>query len=144
MEATKFPEKVGKENIKLTPPLPGGTAIVVQRHGRYITEKTDEKAGSLTDAAVVDVRQQGETTLGEMLSQLKPEAQQSVDVLVIASDTVFFGKGQRSMETARVATEGIETAFTEHGLVPDEHILNRKEEHELHGGAGPRPTDNIR
>jgi hypothetical protein len=136
MEATKFPEKVGKENIKLTPPLPGGTAIVVQRHGRYITERTDEKAGSLTDEALIDVRQQGETEFGEMLSQLTPEEQQSVDVLVIASDTAFFDKGQRSMETARVATEGIEAALTQHGLVPDEHELN--------GKGGPRPTKNIR
>jgi hypothetical protein len=93
---------------------------------------------------VVDVRQQGETVLAEMLSQLTPQEQQSVDVLVIASDTSYLDKGQRSMETAKVATEGIETALTEHGLVLDEHILNRKAEHELRGEGGPRPTKNIR
>lgn len=124
MEATSTPERITKEDIQLKPPLPGGTAIIVQRHGAFIREKTDERAGSLTQDAAEESKEQGAKVFGDMLSALTPEEQQQVDLLILGSDTKYRNAGQRSMETANFELEGIESVLIAHGLVPDEHILN--------------------
>ena len=144
METTNSPERITKEDIRLKTPRVGGTAIVIERHGDYIKDKDSERRGSLKDSVPEELREQGKMALSGVLEQLTPNERESLDVLIVASDTRYIDKGQRAIETGNALMAGIGDAFTAKGLEADKHILNKKEEVQIKGEGGPRPTPTIR
>lgn len=77
----------------------GETAIVVQRHAKWVRSKDDPRHGHLVDGAAETVALQTRNRLGKMLAELTTEERQQLAIGVIASDTSA-GTGQRCVETA--------------------------------------------
>ncbi|OGE34392.1 hypothetical protein A3E45_02250 [Candidatus Daviesbacteria bacterium RIFCSPHIGHO2_12_FULL_43_11] len=140
MEATNTPETIRKEDIRIKPPTTNGTAIIIQRHGKYIRDKESERVGSLDSEAFMEAKAQSAAVVKDTLLALPPEERNKVDFLVVASDTYFI-KGQRSMETAQAVLEGIEQVLGEENLSGN-YLLN--ESSRIRGNPGPRPTPQLR
>jgi len=125
------------------PPL-GGTKIVIQRHGEYDRSEESAKPGSLTEEASKSVQEHAQKFVNQLLATLPPEERDTVDFLVLASDTRFRDRqdyGQRSMETAQAVVSGIKEVLQAIES-SDDHLLNTSGK--FHGSGGPRPTKQIR
>lgn len=129
---------IQKSDIKLDPPE-GGTTIVLQRHAKYERDADAANAGSISAEAFAETKAETQALLDDLFARLGDQAG-TVDFLVVASDTAYRGKGQRSMETAAAVLEGIEEKVQ--ALSLPSHIVNKA--HKLKGAGGPRPTRQLR
>jgi hypothetical protein len=141
MEATNTPEVIREEDIRIDAPEANGTAIVIQRHGKYIRDKENERAGSITEEAYEEAKSQSASVIRDMLSSLAPEEKGTVDFLLVASDSSFAGKGQRGMETGSAVQEGIKQVLEEEGISGN-YLINSSPK--IKGNSGPRPTPQLR
>ncbi|MEI6479431.1 MAG: hypothetical protein WCO21_01190 [bacterium] len=122
------PNKVemSSKTIERTPPAPGGTLVIMQRHGNY-----DRATGHLTSEGKVDALARSHEIIEDILKQIPDEERASVRVLVVASPTIK-NEGQRSMETASAVIESVKTTFEQYGI-PAENLLTES----------PRPVEAI-
>ncbi len=128
----KFPI-ITSQDIKLDPPA-NGTTIVFQRHAKYQRED-GPGVGSLVEGAYEEQRDLVQGMVGNLFDSLGDDAGKT-DFLVLGSDTFYRGGGQRSMETAAAALEGISIEIESRGL--KSVILNNQED------GKPRPTPSLR
>lgn len=120
MSELKIPT-VEKEDI-VAPKIPvGGTAIVLERHGKYQRDRDAENAGSIyeDDAEVTKQRD-----LGFFAELLEHEDDGETMILFVSSDTQYAKAGRRSMETAQLAQDAAIEAMNARGLDPTERIIN--------------------
>lgn len=111
-----IPEKITEGDIRPVRLGPGETQIILQRHGAYIRDQKDPRKGSLTeDAKTAAVLTASEYFEG-LLHRLTPAERETVDVLVVASDSQYFGGGRRSYETAEAAQQAVHNVFGAHEL----------------------------
>lgn len=110
--------KMSTETIERMPPEPGGTVIIMQRHGSY-----DRETGHLTAAGKGESLERSRAVLGGILEQIPENERQLVDLFVVASPTELHG-GQRSMETATAVLESANALFEANGI-PTENILQQ-------------------
>jgi hypothetical protein len=124
----KTPEKIemSSKTIERTPPCPGGTLIIMQRHGNY-----DRETGHLSVEGRANTLERSHEVIEDIFDQIPTEERQRVSLLVVASPTIK-NEGQRSMETASAIIESARDVFEKHG-VPKENILT----------AIPRPVEAI-
>lgn len=115
-----IPEKITRQDIRPVRLAPGETQIVLQRHGEYVRDQHHDRAGSLTEAAQASEAIAARAYFEDLLSRIDPEERGTVDVLVVASDTRYYSKGQRSYETASIAQDTARQVFAEHGLSPSQ------------------------
>lgn len=132
--------KITKEDLKPKIPQADGTTIILQRHEKQIREKDNPKAGSLYKEASEIAKASGKDLTKIMLEQLTEEERDSVDIMVIASDTQYYQGGKRSIETADKIMEGIKESFDELGI-DQSHLLN---ESGRFLSTGPIPIPNLR
>lgn len=118
--------KMRSETIENDPPAPGGTLIIMQRHGNY-----DRKTGHLTPEGEVNALERSRRIISEMLAEIPPAERDRVKIFVVASPTKK-NEGQRSMETAAAAIKSVQEVFEKMGI-PKENLL-----HET-----PRPARHI-
>jgi hypothetical protein len=118
-----IPKMIGPDDIHPNLPKVGGTLIVLERHGKYIRDKSDESLGSLTPEAAEAEEAKGVQFMRDIFAQMPVEECSAIDVLIVASDTSYEGGGRRSYETAQAIQRGMTAAFESAGLGP-EHILN--------------------
>jgi len=122
---------------------PGGTAVLLQRHGEYVRDDKDERRGSLKPEAAEMERATAEAYYERLLSSLPEEERGDVDILMVASDTQYFGGGRRSLETASAVMDGARAALARYEL-PETRILNLNPQYRLDGGDGARVMPGLR
>lgn len=136
--------KIEKTDIKAPEIQAGGTAIVLQRHGKYNRDRNAENAGSITDSE--ELAQLDRKFFNDLLAQEQQDGVETV-VLFVSSETQYAGKGYRSMETGQVAQVVASEAFLEAGIDPSERIINFNEDYSTSGseatGQPIRPMKGI-
>lgn len=146
-ERPGLPETIGREEIRAQLPEVGGTEIILQRHGEYIRDPHDPRAGSLTAESAQEQLQRGQSFITDLVTGLPEDQRDSFDVMIVASDTQYKNGGRRSFETAQAVQEGMSAALAEAGLSQD-HILNTVNPVRTPGGSlavgGPRATPSLR
>lgn len=115
----------------------GETEIIQQRHEAYIRDVEDENAGSLKEEEARKSYDLAVEVFKSKLEKLSEAERNTVDVLVIASNTQYV-KGKRSVETAAQVLRGIEDVFREYGI-DEKQILNSGARRP---GEENRPTKN--
>lgn len=118
--------EMSSETIERTPPLPGGTLMIMQRHGDY-----NRETGHLTIEGRENAIERSRKALEDIVAQIPADERQRVSLLVVASPTIR-NEGQRSMETASTVIESANHVFDQYGI-PRENILTET----------PRPTEAI-
>jgi len=144
MEFQSFSEGLTISDIEPKPPSIDGTKIIIQRHGEYQRSEESAAPGSLTEKASRDAQEHAQKLVETLLASVPPEEKDTVDFLVLASDTHFRDKqnyGQRSMETAKAVVSGVKDVLQSNGISED-HLLNTNRG--FHGSPEPRPTKQIR
>jgi hypothetical protein len=146
-KSDQLPRMIDMDQIQAHAPKIGGTEIILQRHGKYIRDEADPRAGSLTFESEEAQVELGQRFLKDLMNQLPEDERDSFDVLIAASDTQYRGGGRRSLETAAAVQRGMDTALEEAGL-GKEHILNnvhpvRTPDGTLETGV-PRATPSLR
>lgn len=129
-------QKIEKEDIRAPHLAVGTSAIIFERHERYVRDPDAENAGSLVpeDAAAALTRDR--EFFREVFEQ--DTDHDETMVLFISSDTQHAGKGYRSMETALLAQSAAIQVLEELGLDPNERIINLNSDFSTHGFA---PSD---
>lgn len=117
------PTRITKKDLVPQVPEIDGTAIILQRHEEYIRDKEDTKAGSLTEEAVQRTKNEAKSITERLLQQLSPDQRNTLDVMVVASDTQYYKGGKRSIETAEKVIEGVQDLFSGQGINQN-HLLN--------------------
>lgn len=140
-KAVEFPTKIEKSDIQAHPIDPGETEIVLLRHGAYVRDRENPKAGSLTEESEVAEKAKATEYFESLLAQLPEEERSKVDVLVVASDTQYFEGGRRSYETATLGQQAAQEVFERNG-VSVSNIINSTGQ--LKGEGGPRPMPRLR
>jgi hypothetical protein len=102
--------------IERIPPMPGGTLIIMQRHGNY-----DRETGHLTEEGKADSLERSRKIIEDIITQIPDEERSKVKLLVVASPTIK-NEGQRSVETAQTVIESAHAVFQEFNI-PQENIL---------------------
>lgn len=136
-----LPGQIEKSDINPNPPEVGGTKIVLQRHGNYERSQNSSDIGSLTQEGVEDTYALGKDFLGELFNSIPEKERKDVDLLVVASDTQYEGRGRRSMETAEQVIRAINEELEARGL-EESQLLNNAGN--LRGNGGPRPMHRLR
>lgn len=140
-DTVALPAKIERTDIKAHPIQVGETEIVVQRHGAYIRDKEDPHSGGLSSESA-DIERVAATSYFETFLAQIPEAERAtVDVLIVASDTRYHNRGQRSLETAIVAQGAALDVFEAQNL-PTTNIINNTGK--LSGEGGPRTVPKLR
>lgn len=140
-EGVNCPETIRSVDVRSEALAVGGTEIIVQRHGEYIRSADDAMVGHLKSRAALEAEKLAENVFGGIVKQIPKGEQGRVEILVAASDTKK-GTGQRCIETAQRAIDGIKTVLIENNLQINQ-LLNTQEGR-FRGGEGPRPTAGIR
>lgn len=130
-------KKIERSDISREMPKEGETEIIMQRHEAYIRDVEDEKAGSLKEEEAKKSYDQAVEIFKSKLENLPEDERDTVDVLVIASNTQYV-KGRRSFETAAQVLKGTEDVFKEYGI-DEKQILNSGARR---AGEENRPTKN--
>ncbi len=123
-EQNELPEKIFADEIQPHDLGVGGTEIVLQRHGKYITEVSDPRVGSLTLESENDQEDKARSFVEGLLSEIPEDEWDTLDILIIASDTQYMGGGRRSLETATAVQKGMQEALEDAGLGEDRIINN--------------------
>ena len=118
--------RLNAETIERTPPPPGGTLIVMQRHGNY-----NRETGHLSVEGKQDTLERSRKMISDIIEKVPEEERKYVSLLVVASPTIK-NEGQRSMETASAVIESATDVFEQLG-VPKENIITKT----------PRPAEDI-
>lgn len=119
---TEKPHKIEQQDIIVPSIGKGETAVVFQRHGKYIRDRDAENAGSLYEDNAEVVQQADEEWFQELLSS--PQAREITYFLFVSSDTQYAGKGFRSLETGQLAQDAAKKVMLELGIDANEHIIN--------------------
>lgn len=114
--------KIEKEDIKAPHLQVGSSAIVFERHERYVTDADAETAGSLIEDDAEAAFERDAEFFREVFEQ--DTEHDKTMILFISSDTQYAGKGYRSIETAQVAQGAAVQALEELGINPNERIVN--------------------
>lgn len=114
---------LGREGIRPSNFYKGKTEIILQRHGKYIRDKNDPKAGQLTEEAIQLETTNARIYFTELIAQVPESERHSIYVLFVSSDTVYANNGQRSYQTTEIAQQVARQLFREHNI-PLENILN--------------------
>jgi hypothetical protein len=138
---SELPKRIERTDIEPKPIPVGATEIVLQRHGRYVRDVEDAQKGSLTEEAVELETQEAKSYFERFLGQLTDEEKQTVDVLVLASDTQYHYGGRRSYETGNIALDAAKSVFKDVGIA-EENIHNTREV--LVGDGQSRPMSKLR
>lgn len=120
---------------------PGGTELVLQRHGEYRRDREAPDAGSLTPEAIRLETEAAAAYVAQLLAGISPSERQRLHFLFVASDTAYAGGGQRSLETVTIAQRVTEVLLAEHD-VQSGNILNLS--HDLMNRGAPRPMRQLR
>jgi hypothetical protein len=122
--------------------LPGESEIIFQRHGAYVRSTEDDtQTGRLTEAARADESRAAEDFIRLQLEAIPADERKDIKFLFIGSDTKYEGKGQRSMETASIASEAAKRILQEYSL-DEEQVLNLSKN--IRGDENVRPTSILR
>lgn len=113
--------KIEKEDIKVPHLEPGESAIILQRHEKYETDRASEATGSLIPEHAEQARERYKIFFEELLLQ---ESGDSTMLLFVSSDSQYIGDGYRSMETAQLAQEAAISVLEKLGIEPSERIVN--------------------
>ncbi len=140
-EPGEFPTKIEKSDIKPHKIKPGETEIVFQRHGAYVRDREDPHVGSLSEESAAEEKKASKSYFDNFIKNVPEQDRDKIDVLIVASDTQYFGAGRRSMETAQQAQQAVSEVFEEKGI-PTANIINSTGR--LRGEGGPRPMPKLR
>lgn len=140
-EPKEFPTKIEKSDIKPGGIAQGETEIILQRHGAYIRDREDPNVGSLSEETAALEKGAATKYFESFLAQLPESERDKVDVLVVASDTQYFGAGRRSYQTATLAQSAAQEVFAKAGL-PAENVINTTGR--MYGDGGPKPMPRLR
>lgn len=132
-------DKIEGADISIEMPMTGETEIILQRHEKYISDKDDERAGSLTEESAQNAYRQSVEIFEKKLESIPDDDRQNVRVLVVGSTTKHYDKGQRSMETADIVARAVKDTFEKNGL-DESNLLNTHSELK---GDNVRPADQI-
>ena len=113
-------KSVEKDDIRVPKIKAGDSAIVLQRHEKYIRDKSSEQAGSICEEVIADARSRACSFFRDLLSD--DDAGETM-VLFVASDTKY-GNGYRAMETAQIAQEAAVGVMQELKINPSDRIIN--------------------
>ena len=141
VQTSDLPTRIGREDIKPHTIALGETELILQRHGEYVGDTSDERVGSLTEEAADAEREAAKIYFNAFFEQIPGDERNDVSILFVASDTAFHGAGKRSYETALIAQEVATQVFEARGLDAS-NILNNS--HDLMGNGAPRPMSNLR
>lgn len=133
--AKDFPTQLEKSDIRAHEIQTGETEIVLQRHGQYVRDREDPQVGSLSAESAEAERQAAERYFQDFFESVPEGERDKVDILFVASDTQYFGKGKRSHETAELAQAAAEEVLGRLGL---------SKEQILKGEDGPRAARHFR
>src|SRR3989344_4853734 len=97
--------RLNAETIERTPPPPGGTLIVMQRHGNY-----NRETGHLSVEGKQDTLERSRKMISDIIEKVPEEERKYVSLLVVASPTIK-NEWQRSMETASAVIESATDVF---------------------------------
>lgn len=134
------PEKISIQDIKPKIPEVDGSLIVLQRHEKYVRDPESPKKGSLDEKAAEHAKELGRNTIKQILEGLPQVERDSVDIMVVASDTQYREGGRRSIETGEKTMEGVRDVLDELGLSKD-RLLN---DSDRFLSTGPIPVPDIR
>lgn len=141
VQSSELPTKIEKTDIHPGGIAAGETEIILQRHGAYIRDKEDPRAGSLSEESALTEKTAATAYFEAFLGQVPEAERDAVDVLVVSSDTQYAGNGRRSIETAELAQQAAAEVFEAQGISQD-HVINSAGR--LRGEGGPRPMPKLR
>lgn len=120
---TQGPEKIIREDVWAEVPEVDGTEIIVQRHEKYIADKTHPQRGSLDQEATDRSAKKATELISEIIDKIPEEEREKLDIMVIGSPTQYMDGGRRSMETAASILSATRQVFQQYNL-STEQILN--------------------
>ncbi|MFZ1458481.1 MAG: hypothetical protein WAT17_01205 [Candidatus Saccharimonadales bacterium] len=137
-------EKIEKEDIKVPSLENGDTAIVFQRHERYVRDRDAENTGSLIEEHAEAARDRDIAFFEKLFGN---ETSKTM-VLFTSSDTQYTGGGYRSLETAQIAQDAAIKVLEKMGIDPSSRIINLSPDFITHGfkptNQSIRPDTKIR
>lgn len=138
--------KIEKEDIKAPQLKDGASAIVFQRHEKYVRTHGMENTGSLLPEHAKAAFERYVKFFEELFAQDTEDSETML--LFTSSDTRYGGNGYRSMETAQLAQDAAIQVMMRLGIDPGMRIVNLNPDFSTHRfnptGQSIRPDEKIR
>lgn len=136
-------EKITNKSIEAGPLDMGETRILLQRHEEFVRDKDSSEAGHLTAKGKETGAEESEQRIKNLIEQVPPQERNNLFFLVLASDTVYVGRGARSMETADIVAKKIKELLVENGI-SEKNLLNLSRNYRGAEKGGPKPVVKLR